>query len=426
MSDNKPFIFVFSDSPTANTGFGTVNKEVFSRLKDKYNLIFLGINFTGDPIPGYKEFNIHPCNGDPRGRDKFQTLLEGYAPDLLFTLNDYDALTWAIPQLMQARDKLKKNIPWVFQFPVDGYPFYQRYTDMIRQHVDVPITLTKFGQDTIKQTDPDLHVDYIYHGVDKSVFRKIDENAILNPYTKATIKSEKERLKVDDKFIVLMVGVNQIRKQYNIAIEAFAEFAKDKPDAVLHLHTAKHTSFGWDLPTLINRESEQNVAKGGLPIDQRIVFTNGIVGPLGISRDDMIMLYNFADVFLSTSCSEGFGIPLIEAMACETPVITHSATAMGEVVGDAAMLVDTAYHYTFPFGDRSLSRPIPDKSQIVDSLNELYENKNKREELAKKGRERVVSEVKFDWDYIANQVSQKIEEGLEDKHVLSLEDQVIL
>jgi glycosyltransferase involved in cell wall biosynthesis len=56
--------------------------------------------------------------------------------------------------------------------------------------------------------------------------------------------------------------------------------------------------------------------------------------------DDLIMLYNTADLFVFPSLSEGFGLPPLEAMACGCPVVTSNATAVPEVVGDAALKVD--------------------------------------------------------------------------------------
>jgi glycosyltransferase involved in cell wall biosynthesis len=52
------------------------------------------------------------------------------------------------------------------------------------------------------------------------------------------------------------------------------------------------------------------------------------------------LLYAYADVFMFPSLYEGFGMPVLEAMACGAPVITSKTTALAEVAGDAAILVD--------------------------------------------------------------------------------------
>ncbi|HZB97171.1 MAG TPA: glycosyltransferase family 1 protein [Candidatus Sulfotelmatobacter sp.] len=59
-----------------------------------------------------------------------------------------------------------------------------------------------------------------------------------------------------------------------------------------------------------------------------------------VSGEELVALYNCADALLYPSLREGFGMPLLEAMACATPIITSSTSSLPEVAGDAALLVD--------------------------------------------------------------------------------------
>lgn len=59
-----------------------------------------------------------------------------------------------------------------------------------------------------------------------------------------------------------------------------------------------------------------------------------------LDREDLRRLYSCADVFVFPSRYEGFGMPVLEAMACGAPTITSSSSSLPEVAGDAALLVD--------------------------------------------------------------------------------------
>ncbi len=71
-----------------------------------------------------------------------------------------------------------------------------------------------------------------------------------------------------------------------------------------------------------------------LGLEQDIVFTGYV------PDEDLALLYNAAQVFVYPSIYEGFGLPILEAMACGTPVVTSNTSSMPEIAGNAAILVD--------------------------------------------------------------------------------------
>ena len=87
---------------------------------------------------------------------------------------------------------------------------------------------------------------------------------------------------------------------------------------------------------------------------------------------DLPALYSMAEVFAYPSIHEGFGIPLLEAMACEVPIVTSNVSALPEIAGDAALLVD-------PF----------DTGSITGALQRLLGDPGLAEGLTVRGRERV-------------------------------------
>lgn len=78
---------------------------------------------------------------------------------------------------------------------------------------------------------------------------------------------------------------------------------------------------------IIGATTEESIASN-------IVFTGYV------ADEDMAAIYSLAKILVFPSLHEGFGIPLLEAMACQVPIVTSNTTALKEVAGDAAVLVD--------------------------------------------------------------------------------------
>lgn len=103
-----------------------------------------------------------------------------------------------------------------------------------------------------------------------------------------------------------------------------------------------------------------------------------------IHDSDLPTLYGSAEMFLFPSVSEGFGLPILEAMACGTPVITSTLTAMPEVAGDAALFVNP-------------HQP----GQIAAAMQQLADDPVLRQTLIRRGKERVTH---FSWKRTARQL----------------------
>jgi glycosyltransferase involved in cell wall biosynthesis len=129
-------------------------------------------------------------------------------------------------------------------------------------------------------------------------------------------------------FVVGMVAMNKgwvlDRKGFSEAFYAFGEFRRRHPEAVLFCHTDKIGADGISLTEL--------AFDAGIPANA-LVFSNQYAYTLGFSTEMMAAAYSSMDVLLCPSHGEGFGVPMIEAQACGTPVIASNATAQAELVG---------------------------------------------------------------------------------------------
>ena len=112
-------------------------------------------------------------------------------------------------------------------------------------------------------------------------------------------------------------------------------------------------------------------------------------------RETLIELYNAADILLAPSLYEGFGLTILEAMACGTPVITSNISSLPEVVGDAGILLDD---------------PL-DEKDIVCSILRLWQEPHRRRYLINRGLERVNH---YTWLKTAQEVAAIYEKCLTD------------
>ncbi|KKQ67183.1 MAG: Glycosyl transferase group 1 [Candidatus Daviesbacteria bacterium GW2011_GWA2_38_24] len=104
-----------------------------------------------------------------------------------------------------------------------------------------------------------------------------------------------------------------------------------------------------------------------------------------VSYEEMPLLYCAAKVLLYPSLYEGFGLPILEAMSCGTPVITSNVSSMSEVGGDSAVYVD----------------PL-NVEEIKQKLKEVMEDNSLRQKLFKKG---FVQAQKFSWEKCAKETA---------------------
>ncbi len=144
----------------------------------------------------------------------------------------------------------------------------------------------------------------------------------FQPVSSAQIAATRNRYGLHGRYI-LYVGTIEPRKNLVRLVEAYARMkAAGLPHQLLLVG-----KLGWDYKPLYQRIDD-------LGLRGDVLF-------LGyVPSDDLVSLYNMAEVFAFPSLYEGFGLPVIEAMACGTPVVTTQAGSLGEVAGNAALTVD--------------------------------------------------------------------------------------
>lgn len=198
--------------------------------------------------------------------------------------------------------------------------------------------------------------------------------AVFHRLPSRTVESIFDQYKIPrDCFYLLNVGSSQPRKNITTLLEVLAKLINNASCQPIHLIKA-----GADFT------DEQRAIIQHHGLDQHITQ---IKNP---DKATLVKLYNAADVLVAPSLYEGFGITILEAMACGTPTITSNVSSLPEISGDAAILVDPH-----------------DLDAIATAILSLKASPLLRQELIQKGLEHVKA---FTWQKSAENVAQVYEQ----------------
>jgi glycosyltransferase involved in cell wall biosynthesis len=204
---------------------------------------------------------------------------------------------------------------------------------------------------------PPERITVVYPGHDPT-FAPVRDPVQLN--------NVRERYGVPGRY-ALYVGTLQPRKNLGRLLAACAYLARECQDVHLVIAGKK----GWLQESLLAQVRELGL--------QEHVHLTGYV-----PQRDLPALISGASVFVLPSLYEGFGLPVVEAMACGTPVICSRVSSLPEVVGDAALLIDPH-----------------DTADIARSIQRVLRDDRLQQDLTRKGLERASL---FSWDRAAQQV----------------------
>lgn len=400
------------------TGFGRATHELWERLVTQHGheVHVLATNHRGDhfdtPLKLYVPTILD--GSDLYGRSRFIELLGKVEPDVVTMLGDpYVLLNHLFANkkhdptnillryrpivTYQPRDGINNPVAWDRLREVNG-PEGEKLT------VSRQVAMSKFGQAQMPGSD------LVYHGVDTKVFHPVSRETSITIADGTKITSKKAAKAVfgypEDSFLVLRVDTNSPRKDYGASWRALVPVMKKHSDIVVHFHcTGNSMSGGVLMPALWTRDMD--TAHRFHLADEFDTYENWPI-------EYLAALLNAADVFLSTSQGEGFGLTIAEALACGTPVIAQDCSSITEVVGPGGILIPPGFPITHSGGQDMF---VPDAPAFSEAIEHLYLNEGFRKRYGKAAVEHVTQT--FNWDVEAAKLDKIIVETVEQTEIVA-------
>lgn len=376
----------------SNTGFARVTHSILEHLAKDNEIVAFGINYNGDPhdLP----FKVYPATAlnpsDRFGIGRLPQVVQKEKPDFIICLNDI----WVVNQVWERVHLLKTELKFKFiaYFPIDSEWYIESHLRYIKDW-DFAITFTiEQAQRLLKQgVEPKL-LGVIPHGLDTSKFFPMERD-----------EARKQLGLPLDKFIVLNANRNQPRKQIDLTIKAFAQFAKDKEDVMLYLHMSEK-DLGWDVRALFEAEMKRH----NLDSNGRLIMTSNNINYMDAPPDELLnKVYNASDVGLNTANGEGWGLVPFEHASCKRPLVLPDHTSFADIWKNKAPLARvSAWIYDKDLG---VERGIVDTDHVAELLTELYEDETYRQQTAESCFE-VTKNPSYRWDKIAEGFQKAMEE----------------
>lgn len=332
-----------SNAPWAPSGYGVQSKHFAPRIAKHGHSTAFAANYGAQAgVLNWGGLPVLPSLMDGHGRDVLTShaaaFFQGLKKGGIIILYD----SWVYDPHVLHKDRANVAV-WA---PVDHEPAPPGVLGFFEESGAIPLAMSQHGYAEFAEAD--LDPIYIPHAVDTKLF---------TPGDKADAR-QRIGLPDDDRFVVGMIAANKgnpSRKSFDQALQAFAQILLDHSDAILYLHTEADGKFdGVNLPALL----------GALKIPaENVRFADPYQLILGFPDDYMVAAYRAIDVLLNPAMGEGFGVPVLEAQACGTPVIVSEFTAMREI-GQVGWQVGGQKTFT-PMRSWMLT---PDVGEIVEAL----------------------------------------------------------
>ncbi|RLF21746.1 MAG: hypothetical protein DRN15_10625 [Thermoprotei archaeon] len=400
MTEESKFTILWhSVSPFVESGYGRVTRNVTTRLV-QYGFKVIVSAYYGMEPGGLLNYNGVYCVASkegPFGIISAQKYARQFRPSISILHTDF----WAFSEF-------PKRMPYpVLYGPMDHVNYPEEIVNFTKLYWRI-IPLCKF-QDRILREQMGISEEKICqivpHGVDINIYKPLNKKEI------------KLKNNLEGKFVFGTVNANSDkemgggRKSWGPMMKAMRLFLDNNPDVkeeeiVWICHTNPTDPRGFPLLGMAHKYRLDGICK----------FAHPDIFATALSEQQMVELYNSFDVFLGASKREGFGMTILEAMACGVPVIAHDFASMTELVRGHGWLVrSVARDLNMELTPILAETAIPDVYDLAAKIEEAYFKDKKREKYGRLSRKFA---VRYNWDDVVINgwlpVLGKIREDLEE------------
>jgi glycosyltransferase involved in cell wall biosynthesis len=292
-------------------------------------------------------------------------ILKKIQADLFLSPEGYLSLRSDIKQVAVIHDLNFEHYPK--DLPLLESWYYRTFFPKYAHKATRIVTVSEFSKSDIIQHYhiEDEKIDVVYNGV----------NQIFQPVSESLKQQTRREYSMDCEYFICVGSVHKRKNIVNL-LKAFDLFRAAQRTNIKLLIVGQKRWWTRDMQSTLNQ----------MKYHSDVIFSGRV------ETEELRLLMGSAIALTYVSYHEGFGIPILEAFSCETPVITSAITSMPEVAGEASILTD-------PFS--------PDS--IADAMKRIYKEGELREELIKKGCER---RKQFSWQKTADALWNCIERAV--------------
>lgn len=389
------------------TGYSRVSHNLLKQLSKipEISLIHYGFQKIPEELPNYRPYpsNVEvidavtleqpPGSQQGFGFTALPDMIRKKKPHIVMIYNDMSVITKFLEEIR------KSGLPRTFKIWLYVDQVYNCQLDIlidvINRDADRVFTFSSYWKKCLKDQGVNRQIDIIHHGFDKSLYFTVPREMV-----------RKQMGLPLDAFLFICLNRNQPRKRYDILIMAFVELIVKNPQKPLFLLCVcdKGEKGGWILQEIFKRELKLR----GVPLEP---FLNRLLlstKDMSFRDEEINLFYNVADVGVSTSDGEGWGLCNFEQMGVGVPQIVPHIGGFKEFCNaNNSILVKPKSKYYLPLAYSVVGGEAEacDPHDVCLAMEEYVFDSTKREAFGKAAKEKVLT---YTWENAVESLVKRI------------------